>query len=265
MAFEIGWFSTGKDEQARILLQKTHEAVEKKEIGDVRICYVFSNREKGENKESDKFIKLVYKLGIPFLYFSSKKFKPKLRKRGMENAKEGNFELIEYWRALYDEEVMKKVERCKVEVIFLAGYMLILSKKMCEKFFILNLHPALPGGPKGSWQEVIWELIKRREREAGAMIHRVTPELDAGPALTYCKFPIRGDGFDSLWERMEEKLKSKNLFQIQKEEGEKELLFRAIREEQKKREIPLVLTTLRLLAKSKINLYNLKEPFLVEL
>ncbi|MBE0477569.1 formyl transferase [Candidatus Aerophobetes bacterium] len=265
MTFKIGWFSTGRDKQARLLLQESHEAAKQGKIGDASISYVFSNSEREENKESDKFIDLVNRLGIAFVSFSSTKFKSGLRKKGLKDIKSGNFELINRWRALYDREIVKKVQEYPAEAIFLAGYMLILGEKICEKFPILNLHPALPCGPKGTWQEVIWQLIEKKERESGIMIHRVTCELDAGPAITYCKFSLRGEMFDPLWKKMQEKLKHKTLTQIKKEEGEKEPLFKAIREEQKKREIPLVISTLHLLGEAKINLQNLKGPLLVEI
>ena len=97
------------------------------------------------------------------------------------------------------------------------------------------------------------------------MIHRVTPQLDAGPAVTYCKFPLVGEIFNPLWKRMEEKLRDKTLSQIQQEEQGKEPLFSTIREEQVKKEVPLVLTTLDLLSQNKINMQNLKEPILVKI
>jgi phosphoribosylglycinamide formyltransferase-1 len=46
---------------------------------------------------------------------------------------------------------------------------------------MINLHPAAPGGPTGTWQEVIWQLIEGRAVETGVMMHLVTPELDRGP------------------------------------------------------------------------------------
>ena len=50
----------------------------------------------------------------------------------------------------------------RLGVLVMAGYMLIVSPAMCRRFAILNLHPALPGGPTGTWQEVIWRLLDER-------------------------------------------------------------------------------------------------------
>jgi phosphoribosylglycinamide formyltransferase-1 len=97
------------------------------------------------------------------------------------------------------------------------------------------------------------------------MIHRVTPELDAGPAVTYCTFSLRGEKFDRLWKKMEEKLKTRKLNKIQQEEGEREPLFLAIREEQKKRELPLILATLELFARGEIDPEKIKPPLYVDL
>src|SRR3990172_8717861 len=48
------------------------------------------------------------------------------------------------------------------EIGMLAGYMLIATELLCERYDLLNLHPAAPDGPAGAWQEVIWRLIEER-------------------------------------------------------------------------------------------------------
>ena len=64
---------------------------------------------------------------------------------------------------------------------------------------MINLHPAAPGGPAGTWQEVIWQLIGNEAEETGVMMHMVTPKLDKGPPVAYCTFQIRGEPFDRYW------------------------------------------------------------------
>ena len=64
---------------------------------------------------------------------------------------------------------------------------------------MINLHPAAPGGPAGTWQEVIWQLIEGDAMETGVMMHLVTSELDKGPPVTYCTFPIRDTPCDRHW------------------------------------------------------------------
>ena len=55
---------------------------------------------------------------------------------------------------------------------------------------MLNLHPALPGGPKGMWQQVIWELLEDEADETGAMIHLATAQLDRGPVVSTFRFSL---------------------------------------------------------------------------
>ena len=78
--------------------------------------------------------------------------------------------------------------------LVMAGYMLIASPAVCRRYAILNLHPALPDGPTGTWQEVIWQLLDEGAAETGAMIHRATAELDRGPVISLFRLPIAGAG-----------------------------------------------------------------------
>ena len=86
-----------------------------------------------------------------------------------------------------------------VDLLVFAGFMLILDAAVVRAYPALNLHPALPGGPVGTWQEVIWRLMDERAAETGVMTQLATEELDRGPTVTYCRFPIRGGAFDALW------------------------------------------------------------------
>jgi phosphoribosylglycinamide formyltransferase-1 len=245
MTYKIGWFSTGRDKAARDLLKIVYENIKKGKIRNSQISFVFSNRIRGENIESDRFFDLVENLGIELIYLSSRKFKPAIKREDPER-----------WRQLYDEEIIERIDPFRVDLIPLAGYMLILGRKICRRYSIINLHPALPDGPKGTWQEVIWQLIKKEANKTGVMMHIVTPDLDAGPPLTYCTFPIKGGKFDPLWEAMRKKLKKKTLEEIKTEEGEEEPLFKEIRKEGVKRELPLIVHTLNLLSEGKIKIRN---------
>ena len=62
---------------------------------------------------------------------------------------------------------------------------------------MINLHPAAPNGPDGTWQEVIWKLIEQRADHSGVKIHLVTEELDRGPTIAYCRYPIHSPAFDA--------------------------------------------------------------------
>lgn len=242
MVFRLGWFSTGRDEAARELLQIVVDHISKGSIPS-EIRYVFCNRERNESLETDRFIQLVETLGFPLVLFSSKNFLPSLRQNDLEA-----------WRNLYHQEVEKKIQYLSVDTIVLAGYMLIVSPPFCEAFQIINLHPAAPGGPKGTWQEVIWALIRQRATQTGVMMHLVTKELDEGPPITFVTFPIAGEGFDPLWRDFESKSENRTLEELIKEEGEDTPLFREIRSHGVRRELPLLVMTLKALAEGKVRI-----------
>ncbi len=242
MGLRIGWFSTGRDKAARDLLQIVVDHLSK---GLIRgeISFVFCNREKGESLESDRFIERVKFLGLPLIQFSSRRFFPSHRKRDLEG-----------WRGLYHQEVEKKIRPYPIDLIVLAGYMLIVSPSFCESFRIINLHPAAPGGPQGTWEEVIWSLIRERAIESGVMIHLVTKDLDQGPPITFVTFPIVGGRFTLLWQDLETKLRGQSLDELIRIEGEKNPLFREIRIEGVKRELPLLVMTLKAFAEDKVRI-----------
>jgi len=127
--------------------------------------------------------------------------------------------------------------------------MLIVSAEMCQRYNMINLHPAAPGGPTGTWQEVIWQLIDSKAQETGAMMHLVTPELDKGPPVTYCTFPIRGKPFDKYWEEIE-----RHPLEEIKKQGENNPLFKLIREYGLAREFPLIISTLKAFSQDKVKI-----------
>lgn len=242
----IGWFSSGRDEAAIDLLRVVYDEIKSGYI-DAEISFVFVTRDKGEKPESDRFIDYVEGLGLKVVSLSHRNFKPQMRKIGLdESAKLGadSPTLIE-WRKKYDKETFSRLSNYNPDMVVLAGYMLIVSPDMCNKYKMINLHPALPGGPKGTWQEVIWQLLGEKATKTGVMMHLITPELDAGPAITYCEFSIYDDQIKPLWDQWTAKRKSKSLLEIQKSEGENEPLFKEIRRRGLIREFPLIVATLR--------------------
>ncbi len=235
----FGWFSTGRDEAARQLLQAVQDKIHSGEITG-KISFVFSNREPGEAKESDLFFDLVRSYDIPLICFSHRKFTTLTQTLSLEGTGLGEGEARqsqENWRLVYDKEVDKRIEPFAPDLCILAGYMLIVGKELCRKYNMINLHPAPPGGPTGSWQEVIWALIQNKAEEAGAMMHLVTPELDRGPVVSYCIFPIRGKPFAQYWRR-----------------DDKDMLFKLIRQHELAREFPLIIFTLQALSRGEVSL-----------
>ncbi len=242
--YQFGWFSTGRDEAARDLLAAVQSSIRSGEI-KAKIAFAFSNREPAESGESDLFFRMVEDYHIPLVSFSYERFK--VRK---------GINLVSQTRTLpnlrldYDREVMARLQGFHPDLCVLAGYMLIVGEEMCQRYNMINLHPAAPGGPAGTWQEVIWQLIDSGAEETGVMMHLVTPELDKGPPVTYCTFPLRGKPFD----RHREEIKEHPLEQIKKEQGENNTLFKLIRQHGLAREFPLIISTLKAFSQGKIKI-----------
>jgi len=238
--YNFGWFSTGRDEAARQLLMEAWEGMKAGTI-PARLGYVFCNREAGDAPESDRFIQMVKDLGVPLYCLSSMTWNSPLRQRDREA-----------WRQGFHQRIMEILPGDEANVVVLAGYMLIVSPEMCQHHTLINLHPAAPGGPKGTWQEVIWELIAQGAEKTGVMVHLVTETLDEGT------FPLKGDRFDSLWVEMGAKLSFMPLGEIIQEEGEKNALFCEIRHQGVIREIPLLLLTMKALAEGRVRIQQRK-------
>ncbi len=235
---KLGWFSTGRGPGSRNLL---NAVMDEKRSGDLDVdfSFVFCNWDNTEEPNSRKeqrqiFFDMVKGYDIPLITISWKTFRPDLWEKDQES-----------WRNEYGKEIRKKISDKGFDLGILAGYMLWIDDETCTKYDFMNLHPAMPTGPKGTWQEVIWQLIRERADVQGAMMHIVTPEWDRGAPLTYCQFPIRGKEYDELWNDLDEKLRMRSLEEVIATEGENLPLFRKIREDGAKRELPLIVETIR--------------------
>jgi phosphoribosylglycinamide formyltransferase-1 len=240
--YQLGWFSTGRDKAARELLKAVKHSIELGEV-EAEIAFVYSSREPGESADSDRFLELVRGYGIPLISFSYQRFKAE---RGETGAGK---DALPRWREEYDREVMKRLKGFHPDLCILAGYMLIVGGEMCRRYNMINLHPAAPGGPAGSWQEVIWQLIRDRAGESGVMMHLVTPELDKGPPVTYGTFSLRGEPFDRYWAEV-----ARRPFEEIKREGEANPLFKLIRRHELAREFPLITATLRAFSRGEVSI-----------
>ena len=221
----LGWFSTGRDKAARNLLSTV---MQKKEEGffDVDIPFVFSNWEQGEepedqdHSERERFFDLVNYMIYHRSPAPAKRFEPRMRKERRAD-----------WRLAYGQAMRSALSGYPFDVGVLAGYMLWMDDETCSTYDLINLHPALPSGPKGTWQEVIWQLIEKKADKQGAMFHLCTKEWDRGPALTYCSFDIRGAVYDRLWSRSRFKSRKNEHGHHKEKMGESEPLFHRIRQD----------------------------------
>ena len=246
--YSIGWFSTGRDEAARDLFSVVMDNIGRGEI-QAEISFVFCSRQPGETKESDAFMKLVEDKGVLVISYSYQKYKAMQDIPATDRS--GN---LAEWRLDYDREIMNRLSAFSTDLCVLAGHMLITGPELCQKFNMINLHPAAPGGPVGTWQQVIWQLIESNARETGVMMHLVTPELDKGPAVAYCTFSIRGVPFDRYWDE----IKGLSVNDIRQSEGENNSLFKLIRQHGLVREFPLIVATIQAFSRGTIRINSSK-------
>ncbi len=242
--FKVGWFSTGRGAGSKALLKAARDAIIAGEL-DAEIEFVFCSRERGETEPTDQYLDMVRGYGIPLVSFSYQKYRAM---RGMLNPDPS--EPLPPWRIDYDREVIRRLSKFHPDLIMLAGFMLITTPLMCDKYDILNLHPAAPGGPAGTWQQVIWKLIETKAEMQGVKMHVAIPELDMGPTATYCLFPIRGRAFDRYWEE----IKGKTVEEIKKTQGIENNLFKTIRQHGAVRELPLTVATMKVFSEGKVKI-----------
>ncbi len=93
-------------------------------------------------------------------------------------------------REAYDEALVAELRRRDVWLVCLAGFMRLLSSTFIEAFpnRILNIHPSLlPAFVGLHGQDQAW---RYGVKIAGATVHVVTPELDAGPIVLQAVVPV---------------------------------------------------------------------------
>lgn len=234
----IGWFATGRGPGSRGLLQFICRAISDGRL-NARIEFVFCNREPGESDGSDQFLRLAQSYALPTVTLSSARYR-----------REHDGGPMSRHRAAYDRRIIELLDAggYRPALCVLAGYLLICGDALCRRYPLLNLHGALPDGPTGTWQSVIWQLIASRATHTGAMIHLATAAVDRGPALAHCALPITGAPFAADWET----IKGRELSDIQSAEGECNPLFQRIRAEGYRREPHLLLAALQAVAAGRL-------------
>ena len=93
-------------------------------------------------------------------------------------------------RETYDAALVDVLQRYDVGLVCLAGFMRLLGASFVEAFpnRIVNIHPSLlPAFPGLDGQGQAWN---HGVKVAGATVHIVTPELDAGPIVLQATVPV---------------------------------------------------------------------------
>ena len=209
---------------------------------DAELAFVFSNRERGEAEATDAFFDRVEGAGIPLIARSSVAYR-----RSVRGARSRPGEALPGWRVEYDRLVGEAIAAYPFDLGALAGYMLIVERELVARHPLLNLHPALPNGPAGVWQDVIRRLIRDGAAESGVMIHLAIPEVDAGPAVAFCRYPLRDAALEALRE-----LLPAPAADLDDRALEGSALFAAIRARGVEREAPLLAATLAAFASGQL-------------
>lgn len=96
-------------------------------------------------------------------------------------------------RAAFERALLDRLVQAGARVVCLAGFMRILSPVFLEGAPgpVLNVHPSLlPAFPGVDAQGQAWT---HGVKVAGATVHLVTPELDAGPIIAQAVVPVLDD------------------------------------------------------------------------
>jgi folate-dependent phosphoribosylglycinamide formyltransferase PurN len=245
MTLRIGWFTTARGPGSKGMFDNVATAIQSGAL-DANIEFVFSNRSPNESNNTDLFFNEVEKKKITLLTLSSKDFKKNYKLSLNQNG-----ESLPQWREDYDIEINKLIDNQEYDIGILGGYMLIFSAAFCKKNYLLNLHPALPDGPTGTWQEVIIKLIKANSKISGMMMHQATKEVDRGPVATTCNFEIRNESNEHLWNQLLNYSGLMDNKEIQNSE-----LFKSIRELGLAIEPKFILATLQSFANQTISVHN---------
>ena len=93
-------------------------------------------------------------------------------------------------RESFDRELCKLIDSFAPDLIILAGFMRILTAELVNHFLgrMMNIHPSLlPAYPGLNTHR---RAIEAGDKQAGATVHFVTPELDGGPSIVRAQVDI---------------------------------------------------------------------------
>ena len=90
----------------------------------------------------------------------------------------------------FEKIIFQKLIEKKIDIICLAGFMKILSKKFVRNFKgkIINIHPSLL--PKYKGLNTFQRVLKFKEKFTGCTVHYVDEKLDSGKIIIKRKIPV---------------------------------------------------------------------------
>lgn len=140
------------------------------------------------------------------MVFSDKQGSKALKRAKKHGIKTYSFSPGEYGsRKSYDEKILSLLKEEKIDLVVLAGYMLIVGKDIVEEFRnrVINIHPALLPCFKG--MHAIEDAFNKGVKITGVTVHFVDEDMDNGPIIA--QSPVFIDDHDSI-ETLEEKIHS---------------------------------------------------------
>ena len=89
-----------------------------------------------------------------------------------------------------EDEIIALFNAYEVDMIVMAGWMKVVSKKFCDEFAgrIINLHPSLL--PKYKGLHAVEQAIQAGEEETGCTVHFVNEYLDSGAIIKQQVVPV---------------------------------------------------------------------------
>jgi phosphoribosylglycinamide formyltransferase 1 len=216
---KIGWFTTARGPGSLNLFNSILSRIDSGDI-DAQISFLFINRDIKGNQFRTKVVRMAEDHGIPVVIFPSDTFRQDLKERD-----------IDAWRDAYGVELRSRLSRYDIDFGVLAGYMLIFDPETCRKYTSINLHPALPDTYKGTWEEILGQVVDNKDAFYGSTVHLCTPELDRGQPISYDSFPL-----DDLKDNL----------------NSREELVQAIRGRELKREAFLLMATIKMITRGEI-------------
>ena len=98
-----------------------------------------------------------------------------------------------------EDEIIALFDAYNVDLVVMAGWMRIVSKKFCDAFAgrLINLHPSLL--PKYKGLGAVEQALKSGDTQTGCSVHWVTEHLDSGAVIKQQTVPILpGDTVETL-------------------------------------------------------------------
>ena len=107
--------------------------------------------------------------------------------------------IINTRKRYHEKTIFREIEKNKISIICLAGYMKIISKNFIRevKKKIINIHPSLL--PKFKGLNTFDRILKKNEKKTGCTVYYVNEKLDSGKMIIQKSFYIsQNDNLETL-------------------------------------------------------------------